>query len=194
MPEYTTALLEGTEEGLAWLWPGDSYYPTIPSVKMAIKHDPRKTLKLLLNGEEVGSLSFDGTVRRQDNKVAVSVWRGVHLAEGDNHFRRSRNTTRAARKQGNWITSSTIPAPPVKAELVPAKSRLVGGRQEPAGHRRPVDRQGRPAGAGRRHRRIVIDPPYVRASGLKTSRKNPLTASTSDDTEIPGRRGRHRPD
>ena len=179
MPEYTSAWLETVEPGCAWLWPADGCHPAIPATKIAIKHDPGKKLMLALNGEEVDPLNFDGMLKRQDGKVAVSTWRGVNLRDGDNVFeaveydQSGAETTRLTRT----IHYST---PPVKVELAPAMSKLAAdGKNPPVIAVRFTDKDGHPAREGTVGE-YSIDPPYLPRQRVEDLQKNPLTASTSD--------------
>ncbi len=179
MPEYTPEWLESAEPGFAWLWPGEGYYPAIPATKIAIKHDPAKKLKLFLNGEEVNALYLDGTLKRQDGKVAVSVWRGVNLRDGDNIFEAIQYDENGA-EAGKLKRVLHYSTPPVKAELAPAQSKLVAdGKNPPVIAVRLTDKDGAPAREG-----VIgeysIDPPRVSRQSAEDLQKNPLTASTSD--------------
>jgi uncharacterized repeat protein (TIGR01451 family) len=179
MPEYTPEWIASTEPGFAWLWPGEGYYPAIPATKIAIKHDPEKKLKLFLNGEEVNALYLDGTLKRQDGKVAVSVWRGVNLRDGDNFFEAIQYDENGA-EAGILKRVMHYSTPPVKAELAPAQSKLVAdGKNPPVLAVLLTDKDGHPAREG-----VVgeysIDPPHVSRQRAEDLQKNPLTAPTSD--------------
>jgi len=179
MPEYTKAWVEAAEPGFAWLWPGDNYYPTIPAVKIAIKHDPAGKLKLFVNGDEVSSLLFDGILKRQDNKVAVSTWRGVPLVEGDNLIEAIEYDAQGVEKSRMKRTMH-YSGPPVKAELAPLQSKLVAdGKTPPVIAVRFIDKDNRPAREG-----VIIEysvnPPHIAQQRAEDLQKNPLTASTSD--------------
>ena len=179
MPEYTSEWIESTEPGFAWLWPGEGHYPAIPATKIAIKYDPARKLKLFLNGEEVNELYLDGTLKRQDGKVAVSVWRGVNLKDGDNFFEAIQYDENGA-EAGKLKRVMHYSTPPVKAELAPAQSKLTAdGKNPPVIAVRLTDKDGHPARDG-----VVgeysIDPPHISRQRAEDLQKNPLTASTSD--------------
>lgn len=178
MPEYNVAWLGKAEPGPAWLWPASGYHPPIPSVKIAVKHDPRNTLKLFLNGAEVDSLSFDGVVKREDNTIAVSTWRGIHITDGDNFFEAAQFDEHGTE---TWRLKQTIhySTPPVKAEFVPVKSRLIADGKNPSVIAvRLTDKDGHPAREG-----IIgeyaLDPPYIsqRADELRNA---PLASPSGD--------------
>ncbi len=179
MPDYDAAWLKNAQPGLAWLWPAAGFHPAIPSVKIAIKHDPMKKLKLFLNGAEVDPLNFDGEVKRSDNLVAVSTWRGVDLQDGDNLFEvveydASGKETARIKRMIHYSTQ------PVKAELDRAQSRLTAdGKNPPVLAIRLTDKDGQPAREG-----VIgeysVDPPRLPYQRQRDLQAMPLTASTSD--------------
>ncbi len=85
-PDFGPAWLEKAEPGFNWLLPEKGYLPSIPSLKLAVKHDPGNKLVLLLNKKQVSLLNFTGLSKNKANTVAVSRWAGVDLAKGDNFF------------------------------------------------------------------------------------------------------------
>jgi uncharacterized repeat protein (TIGR01451 family) len=179
MPEYTPEWIESTEPGFAWLWPGEGYHPAIPATKLAIKHDPAKKLKIFLNGEEVNALYLDGTLKRQDGMVAVSVWRGVNLRDGDNFFEAVQYDDNGA-VAGKLTRVMHYSTPPAKVELAPTRSKLTAdGKNPPVIAVRLTDKDGHPAREGSVGE-YSIDPPYGSRERAEDLQKNPLTASTSD--------------
>ena len=179
MPDYNGPWLATAAPGFAWLWPHEGYHPSIPSTKIAIKHDPTKKLKLFLNGEEINPLNAEGTVKSADNRIAVSTWIGIGLKEGDNLFEAVEyleNGAETARLKRLIHYSST----PVKVELTAVQSKLIAdGKNPPVVAVRLTDRDGQPAREGTIGE-YTIDPPYVSRQRADDLQKNPLTASTSD--------------
>lgn len=179
MPEYDQDWLEHAEPGFAWLWPYEGFHPSIPSTKIAIKHDPAKRLKLFLNGEEVSALNSEGTIKRPDNKVAVSLWIGIALKDDDNTFEAIQydDSGKETERLKRVIHYSGAP---VKAELVPAKSKLVADGKNPAVIAVLLtDKDGHPVREGI-NGDYTVDPPYISRQRAEDLQKNPLTASTSD--------------
>ena len=173
MPDYGQTWLAAAEPGLKWLWPDPGFYPSIPSLKVAVKHSSGDRLALFLNGGEVDPLNFDRTLESETGDVALSRWSGIDLEEGDNHFRlevlddggRTRTIERTIHYSG----------PPVRAELVGELSMLsANGIDPPVIAVRLVDSFGYPARTG-----VVgaysIDPPYVSLEEFDTYRKFPLS-------------------
>ncbi len=173
IPEFNWMWMNNAETGLDFVWPPNGYYPPIPSIKAAIKHNPGKELVLLLNGEGVDPLYLDGTTKRDDNRVAVTLWIGIHLEEGDNlleavEYDQDGTESRRISKQIHYSSS------PVKAELVPERSRLVADGLTPAVIAvRLTDNTGHPAREG-----VVgeysVDPPYSSLTKIEELNENPL--------------------
>ena len=79
--------LDGQKPGKAWLFPAPGHNPRSPAVRIAIKHGPGDVVVLkTADGEPVGALNYDGVVKSPDQKVVVSLWRGVPLKDGRNDF------------------------------------------------------------------------------------------------------------
>lgn len=84
-PDYNDeAWVDKVQPGTEWLLPVEGKNPAIPSVKLAIKHDPNHVVEMQVNGKLVSSLNFDGTAINADKTVAISRWRGVDLKDGSN--------------------------------------------------------------------------------------------------------------
>ncbi len=179
MPEFDSAWLNAAKPGLDWAWPQDGYYPPIPSIKIAVKHDPAKSLRLLLNGKEVEAVFLDGTKKRSDNRLAVSLWIGIHINDGENLFE-------AVQYNPDGIESSRIrkhihySGPPVKAALIAEKSgSIADGKTPPVIAVRLTDKDGHPAREG-----VIgeykVDPPYLPFQKFEDLQKDPLAMSKSE--------------
>lgn len=179
MPDYDTAWMEKARPGLAWLWPNEGYHPPIPSTHVAIKRDPAKQLNLFLNGAEVDAFHLDSTTTRPDNRVAVTFWRGIHLADGDNVFEAVEYDENGAeierlKRVMHYSTS------PVQAVLAPSGSQLVAdGRKPPVIAVRLTDKDGHPVREGLIGE-YSVDPPHLPRKRVENLQSAPLTASTSD--------------
>lgn len=179
IPDYTQDWLDTAQPGLEWIWPGTGYHPSIPACNIAIKLDPTKKTVLLLNGEEVDGFFLDSTLKRADYKVALSMWRGVHLIDGDNLFEAVEyddNNAETARVKRPLHYSG----PPVKAELAPAQSKLAAdGKNPPVIAVRLTDKDGHPAREGVLGE-YSVDAPRVALQRVDELQKNPLTASATE--------------
>jgi uncharacterized repeat protein (TIGR01451 family) len=144
MPAYTAAWLSSAQPGSAFLWPQQGFNPPIPSVTIAVQHDPRHTLKLFQNGTEVDAIAFDGIVKSADNKLAVSTWNAVYLVDGDNTFQAVETAPDGGeasriKRVIHYATS------PVKAEFLPEKSQLkADGKTPPVIAVKLTDKDGHP--------------------------------------------------
>jgi len=180
MPEFDDAWLDKADPGLAFVWPYDNFHPPIPSVKIAIKHDPSKKLKLFMNGQEVDPIYLDGTKKSNDNRVAISLWIGISVQEGDNLFEAIEYGQDGNKE--NWISRIIhYSSPPVKAELVPEKSILIAdGKTPPIVAVRLIDKDGHPAREG-----LVgeykVDPPYRSFQKFEDLQSDPLGMSKSEE-------------
>ncbi|MBW2637565.1 MAG: OmpA family protein, partial [Deltaproteobacteria bacterium] len=171
---YGEAWIESAEPGIEWLWPGPSYSPPIPSCKLAFKHAPEDTLKLLLNGSEVSALNFESMDKNTAGTIAVSRWRGVDLREGDNHFELIVYDT-AGKKIDHLKRIIHCSGPPSHAEVVKEQSNLIAdGRATPVIAVRLTDKDGYPLREGMVGT-FSVDPPYAAEEELDALRKNPLS-------------------
>ena len=178
MPDYSTSI-ESAISGTAWLWPPQGHYPAIASIKVAIKHDPRDQVKLLLNNEGIDPIYFDGLVRKSDNAVAISLWRGIHLKEGDNQFE-AVLVDASGKETGRLQKTIHYSGPPVKATLVPERSRLIAdGRNPNVLAVRFVDKDGHPAREGVLGE-YRLDPPYFSQQRADELQQSPLIAPATD--------------
>lgn len=177
MPNYGAAWLNKAAAGSSWLWPPVSYHPQFPIANLAIKHDPRNTLKLLQNGAEVDPVSFDGILKRNDNTLAVSQWQGVHLIDGDNVFE-AVETGENGKELSRLKQIIHYSTPPVKAELVPEKSRLVAdGKTPPVIAVRLLDKDGHPGRPGTLGE-FDLDPPYISLARVNELMNGALPSSS----------------
>lgn len=148
MPDFDGVWLEEAAPGVEWLWPRPGKVPSIPSIKIAIKHLPGQTPTLLLEGQPVSSLAYDGTVSNPAGTFVISLWRGVSIKRGDNHFEvvLKDDAGNEIRRLTQVIHHSFAP---VRAELVEEASLLVAdGRTPPVIAVRLFDKDGYPACEG----------------------------------------------
>jgi uncharacterized repeat protein (TIGR01451 family) len=178
MPAYNAAWLETAEPGTAWLWPPDNDHPAIANTKIAIKHDPGMTIRLLQNGAAVDALYFDGTVKKSDNTVAVSIWSGIHLVDGHNRFELIVLDPSGA-EAGRVERSMHYSGSPQKAVLEPGRSRLIADGRNPAIVAvRLLDRDGHPARRGALGE-FSIDFPYLPRQRAVELQQAPVIAQAS---------------
>ena len=148
MPSYDKAWVEAAEPGLQLLWPQENYNPPIPSIRIAVKHDPAHKVMLTLNGKPVSMLNFDTSVKNAAGTVAVSRWAGVDIEKGNNSLLMEVHDA-----DGELVTSLQrdvrMSSLPVRAELVTGQSRLMAdGQQTPVIAVRLFDKDNRPIREG----------------------------------------------
>lgn len=175
MPSFDNAWLDAADPGFELLWPPEGFYPSMPSIKVTVKHDPAKTLKLYINQQEVDPVYYDGVMKRKDGKINISFWRAVNLSEGDNILEAveyHQDGTENARIKRIFHYSGT----PVKAEILLNQSVLIAdGKTPPVIAVRLTDRDGHPAGEGVTGE-FSVDSPYIPLKIADDMQKNPLTA------------------
>ena len=140
---YDDKWLASAEPGNEWLHPQEGFNPSIPAIKVAIKHDPAHTLELQLNGAKVSALNYDGALMNTDRTLALATWRGINLREGDNVF-----VLTITDRDGKVISQQRrviyYAGTPVKATLEERKSRLAAdGKTRPMIAVRFTDKDGR---------------------------------------------------
>jgi uncharacterized repeat protein (TIGR01451 family) len=140
--------LAGQEPGIAWLFPEPEHNPRAPMVRVAIKHLPGQSVKLLAAGRPVDPVAFDGSRKNPAGTAAVSVWRAIPIdgrqtelsAEVRNADGSLAQTLRRTVRYG---------ASPMRAELLREQSVLVAdGVTRPVLTVRLTDRDGRPVRHG----------------------------------------------
>ncbi len=134
----------GQEPGTGFVFPETGYNPRVKSVRVAVKHRPRQTVELLVNGQAVEPLAFDGMKKSGDGKIRVSVWRGVGVDDGNNRL-----TANIKDNEGNLIETieQTVyfAHAPMKAEFIKDQSVLLAdGVTRPRIAVRLTDRSGKP--------------------------------------------------
>lgn len=124
IPEFDDEWFKTAADEPQWLWPPLDRSPTIGSVKIAISHEKNHRVKLLLNDKPVSALNFDGNVKGNQRDLSVSLWRGVDIEPGANHF-----NVFIIDEQGDIVSefkrTVQYSQEPAKAELVEELSNAV---------------------------------------------------------------------
>src|SRR5690606_32748580 len=76
----------GQVPGHGIVFPAAGYNPRSPSTRVVARHLPGETAKLTINGEPPSVVNIDGTRKSADGSMAVTMWRGLLLREGDNEI------------------------------------------------------------------------------------------------------------
>ncbi len=150
---------ESSNGALAWILPGEGFYPSVPALKVAVKHKPGSTPVLTVNGVVADPLSLEGTTVNASGRAALTVWRGVRLQEGENRLE-VLLSWKDGRELGRIQKDVYLAGRPVRAEVLPDRSRLVAdGKQPPVVALRFTDARGRPARPGLVGQ-YAVDHPY----------------------------------
>ncbi|MFL0356920.1 hypothetical protein ACI5KX_10625 [Erythrobacter sp. GH1-10] len=179
-PEPARELLPNTnwlelgdgEDG--FLTPSEDANPRAPAIRVAVRHRRGQTIKLLVDGEPVNPLAFDGTLNPERGKYAVSTWRGVILPN-----ERTVLTAQVVNSFGEPTKTFTrevfFTTMPTNVELVPELSNLVAdGRTRPVVAIRVLDRSNRPLREGVSGN-FQLNAPYESAEQLDRQQLNQLT-------------------
>ncbi|MGD9189053.1 MAG: OmpA family protein, partial [Desulfobacteraceae bacterium] len=171
---YDAPWLETAQPGLQWLTPAPGAIPAVPTTKIAVKHPADAKPTLILNGEPVSPLNFNGIEMDSTKTKAISRWTGVDLVEGGNRF-----DLLLKDGQGGVLQRIThrihYPGPPVNAELVAEKSRLIAdGKQPPVVAVRLKDKSGHPVRPGVTGE-FTVQPPYAALQTDSRRKRQPLT-------------------
>lgn len=128
---YDDAWLSAAQPGAEWLHPQESFHPNVPVIKAAVKHAPDQTIKLILNGEQVSPLYYEGSKSNTAHTVSLSMWDGIHILDGDN--RMELIVTGADGKEvSHTVRNIHFATAPDHVEFVPQQSRLIAdGKTRP---------------------------------------------------------------
>lgn len=171
--QYDRYWLDTQAPGQRFVYPEEGFIPGIASVKLAVIHEPGIRAELRLDGNKVSGLNHDGTLFDQERQVAMSRWRGVDIADGENRFEVVFFDGDV--ETGRIERSVFFTGGPVAAELVEEASTLVAdGRENPVIAVRMTDRAGRPVREGvTGHFRV--EAPYQSRQQVDELRRNALT-------------------
>lgn len=140
----TTDWFAGQTAGIDWLFPAEDHNPRTKAVRVAIKHLMGQKVELLVDGNPVAPLAFDGSRNAPDNSFAVSLWRGVPIGDRDTVL-----TARILDANGVQVQVLTrtvhYSVTPMNAQFLRDKSLLVAdGVTRPVIAVRLTDRDNRP--------------------------------------------------
>lgn len=145
---YDEVWLSQAQPGFEWLHPQESFHPNLPVIKVAVKHDPKHTLALSVNGETVSPLLFDGTQVNAQSSVALSTWNAVPVKEGDNKVELVISDEQG-KEVSHTVRNIHYASAPDHVEFVPQQSRLIAdGKTRPMIAVRFLDKNGVPVRRG----------------------------------------------
>ncbi len=164
----------GQSAGTGWLFPNEGYNPRVNAIRVAVKHSPKQKVELLINGEAVDPLNYDGQKKSGDRKMAASIWRAIILESGKNIL-----TANIKDAKGNIVETLErevhFSTPPVRAEFIKEESILIAdGITRPRVVVRLTDRSGRPIQHGSVGD-FIVPAPYEAAVDVDAQQANQLS-------------------
>ena len=143
---YGKEYLKTAPEGFDILWPKDNFVPAVASTRIIIKSSPQHKVELLLNGEKVSPLNYDGSSTNESRTVTIRRWKGVDININN---RNNRLLVILKDKSGKEIARKTrtihFSGEPASAEFLPEESILVAdGKTIPVIALRIKDQDGFP--------------------------------------------------
>lgn len=145
---YDEKWLAAAQPGVEWLHPQESFYPALPSLKIAVKHAPGQRVEMSLNGAPVSPLNFDGVQLNGSRTVALASWRGVDIRDGANRLemRVLAPDGTVVKEEARTIRYVSAPA---RVAFDAAKSRLTAdGKRRPVVAVKFTDGEGYPVRSG----------------------------------------------
>ncbi|MEN8007681.1 MAG: OmpA family protein [Candidatus Krumholzibacteriota bacterium] len=173
MPDIDKAWLDAADPVDGWVWPPVDHRPSIPSLDIAVQHSEAKHVDLIKDGRPVEAVNFDGVKASNDGMVAVSIWTGIDLKEGENLFVA---VGRDEKGKELWRKARYVhyASPPVLATMLPEQSTLTAdGKTLPVIAVRLTDRDGQPAREGIIGE-FTVDAPHMSQQEFEDFQKDPL--------------------
>lgn len=157
-----------------WLTPTENHNPRAPAVKVAIRHRKGQSVKLYVDGKPVDPLAFDGMKSAQNGRFAVSLWRGVPLADERTVLKAEiLNSLGGVNKEIERVVHFV--SAPARMELVREQSVLIAdGVTRPVVAVRVVDRNGRALRQGISGD-FTLNQPFESAAQLELQQLRQLT-------------------
>lgn len=145
---YDEKWLAAARPGVEWLHPQESFFPALPSIKIAVQHESRQRVEMTLNGAPVSPINFDGTQFNGSRTVALATWRGVDIRDGANllEMRVLDESGKVVKEEKRTIRYVSAPA---RVAFDAAKSRLTAdGKTRPVIAVKLTDNDGYPVRSG----------------------------------------------
>lgn len=161
-----------------WLSPEIDANPRVPAIRVAFRHRQGQQIRLRVDGKPAHPASFDGTLKPKDGNYAVSLWRGIPLAD-----ERTVLTAEIVNSMGGVNATFErivhFTSEPARVAWVEAQSRLVAdGVERPVLVVRITDRNGRPVREGVSGT-LSLTAPYESAAQIDQLQINQLAQTGS---------------
>lgn len=147
-PPFDRIWLEKHSSDIGIAWPPERYNPVMPAISVAVVHPSDLRPALLVDGDLVSPLSFEGVTKHHALGVSVTRWENVAISERDSLVQ---TQLQNADGETQMIFERKVhySGRPVRAELVKGESYLVAdGLFPPVIAVRLFDRAGYPLRAG----------------------------------------------
>ncbi len=153
--------LKGKDASIEWLQPEENGLPKQTSTPITIKHHKMQKVDVLLNGEPVQRVNYEGSIKNKQDAM-LSLWKGVDLQIGDNHLEAIIKD-----EAGNVVEQIKrtvhVSGAAYFAELITDKSTLIAdGRTNPVIALKVTDEDGYPLREGMSGQ-FTVNPPYEAA-------------------------------
>ncbi len=130
---FNDEYVKQAKPGFEVLWPANNYVPPTGSISIVVKHSPKVTVEVELNGKKVSPLNYHGSSTNKKKTIRISRWRGVDI-----NTRERENTLKVIvrDKSGNIIRTTQrnihFSGEPVSAEFREDLSSLIAdGKSTP---------------------------------------------------------------
>ncbi len=158
---YDASWLKGKDANIEWLLPEVNGLPKQTSTPITIKHHKTQKVDVLLNGEPVHRVNYEGSIKNKHDAM-LSLWKGIDLEIGDNELEAIIKDG-----EGNVVEqikrSVHVSGAATYAELLIDKSTLIAdGRTTPVIALKITDKDGYPLRKGMSGQ-FSISPPYEAA-------------------------------
>ena len=176
---YDAHWLASAQPGAQWLHPQETFLPALPAIKAAVKLEAGQRATLILNGEEVNPLYYDGAAFNATRSIKLATWSGIHIKTSDNLMElivtdASDNEVLRQSRNIHYTLS------PDRFEFVPEQSRLIAdGKTRPIIALRFLDKQGYKMRRGT-YGEFQLNQPYQSAERLDAIQRDPLGGSNID--------------
>jgi uncharacterized repeat protein (TIGR01451 family) len=176
---YDAQWLASAQPGAEWLHPQETFLPALPAIKAAVKLEAGQHATLILNGEEVNPLYYDGATFNATRSIMLATWSGIHIKTSDNLMElivKDASGKEVLRQSRNIHYTLS----PDSFEFVPEQSRLIAdGKTRPIIAIRFLDKDGYKMRRGASGE-FQLNPPYQSAERLDAIQRDPLGGGGND--------------
>jgi uncharacterized repeat protein (TIGR01451 family) len=176
---YDANWMANAQPGIEWLHPQENFVPALPAIKAAVKLEAGQQATLILNGEEVNSLYYDGATFNATRSVVLATWRGIHIKTSNNLLELivTDDSGKEVLRQSRNIHYTVSPD---RFEFVAEQSRLIAdGKTRPIIALRFLDKDGYKMRRGV-NGEFQMNRPYESAERFDAIQRDPLAGRSSE--------------